>query len=414
MLETLRRGIRVYRRDGLAQLVHSGLVFFNAKLLPYQYSFLERAIDSGVFGDPIPRSELRDSNAERWWEYRGRRQYVVDDRPDIPDRFRSVAGTYESEPSFVAELSDVDLVGPHALVLKDGRIVLDSLGNDVRPLAHLVRRWLLDGEFAAISDTVFPSPPSTEYPFVFPLVGYKSRNWYYHWIVEYLPKFRALEHYEAETGNRPPLLVEPDPPSWKLESIRLMGYSTDRCVSWNAPKASASRLVLPIHRPRRHYRFYPAPDDHEWMRRRAIANARAEVDAPRVVYVSRSDADRRRIRNEVELLEGLSEFDIGRYVLSELSVDEQVRLFHDADVVVAPHGAGLANILFSDRLGVVEILTPDAGRPHFFFHSSVLGHEYECVVGEQTRGDIVVEPNAVRAAITAVFERLADESAVRD
>jgi len=49
----------------------------------------------------------------------------------------------------------------------------------------------------------------------------------------------------------------------------------------------------------------------------------------------------RRIINEHEVIEALATFGFVAYALEEMSFSEQVRLFSQAEMVVAPHGAGL-------------------------------------------------------------------------
>ena len=59
------------------------------------------------------------------------------------------------------------------------------------------------------------------------------------------------------------------------------------------------------------------------------------------------------------------------------SFNTTLQMFHSARLVVAPHGAGLANIMFSrPRTGIIEVLcNPD---PNFCYHSVAksLGHVY--------------------------------------
>jgi len=45
---------------------------------------------------------------------------------------------------------------------------------------------------------------------------------------------------------------------------------------------------------------------------------------------------------------------------------DQVRLFSQAEIVVAPHGAGLTNILFAENLIVIELLVHMLFQAFFF------------------------------------------------
>src|SRR5690606_39867557 len=66
-------------------------------------------------------------------------------------------------------------------------------------------------------------------------------------------------------------------------------------------------------------------------------------------------ARRRRLVNEEALITALAAHDIVAVTLEEMTFVEQVRLFAEAELIVALHGAGLANLVFSDAVHVVEI-----------------------------------------------------------
>ena len=77
------------------------------------------------------------------------------------------------------------------------------------------------------------------------------------------------------------------------------------------------------------------------------------------VYLSRSDAARRRVANEFALIEKLRRYGFVSITLSSFSVEEQINIFRHCEVVVAPHGAGLANITFMQEGRIVVELMPE-------------------------------------------------------
>ena len=52
----------------------------------------------------------------------------------------------------------------------------------------------------------------------FLLTGLWTNN-YYHWVVEYLPKIRALKKYEKMYGGKPKVLITKNPPRWMKETL---------------------------------------------------------------------------------------------------------------------------------------------------------------------------------------------------
>jgi hypothetical protein len=71
-----------------------------------------------------------------------------------------------------------------------------------------------------------------------------------------------------------------------------------------------------------------------------------DVRPHRRLYVARTDTKGRAMRNEAALIERLAEMGFTIFVGSEHTVAEQMRHFREAALIVAPHGAGLTNVLF--------------------------------------------------------------------
>jgi len=105
------------------------------------------------------------------------------------------------------------------------------------------------------------------------------------------------------------------------------------------------------------------------------------------VYVSRGDADRRRVNNEAELTRALEARGFISVQLAKISVEEQVGLFRNAEVVVAPHGMGLTHIAMGNRLGrVIELFHPEAGTDAYAFVARSAGFHYDHLLGEPIPG----------------------------
>ena len=95
-----------------------------------------------------------------------------------------------------------------------------------------------------------------------------------------------------------------------------------------------------------------------------------------------SGASRRSIINHNELRGCLSEkipeeYNFQNVQLEEMAFREQVRCFSRAKVVVAQHGAGLANIIWMNPQAVVFEFGVD-GNNLFERISRIMGHEYFC------------------------------------
>ncbi len=77
-----------------------------------------------------------------------------------------------------------------------------------------------------------------------------------------------------------------------------------------------------------------------------------------LIYIARFDADRRKLLNEEKLAYQLENLGFKIVTLSDKNLTEQVQLFHNAKVVVGPHGAGLSNLVYSRNNPVLVELFP--------------------------------------------------------
>lgn len=104
-----------------------------------------------------------------------------------------------------------------------------------------------------------------------------------------------------------------------------------------------------------------------------------------LVYISRNEASMRRILNEDELVPGLRKLGFKIVSPGKQSLTQQIETFRNARVVLAPHGAGLTNIVFCrPRTTLIEIF-PEGGVHGSAFHriASHLRFNYYFIVGEK-------------------------------
>ena len=111
----------------------------------------------------------------------------------------------------------------------------------------------------------------------------------------------------------------------------------------------------------------------------------------------------RYIVNEGEVVEILKKFDFEIIDITSLSFVEQVKLFYDVEVVVAPLGAVLINVIFSKPgIDVIGLGVSFSGAD-YSYHTrmmSGLGHNYKVVLGNAYyKGSVQVNLNHVPYAI---------------
>lgn len=236
-------------------------------------------------------------------------------------------------------------------------------------------RGLLFGEQISDSHNLDSGP-------VAPLIPRYPDN-YYHWMVETVPKIRYLRAFEAEE-QLVTLLIPADAPPFIHETLDLLGWPDSRVERAEYESYHVPELVVPSFPDRR-------PSDFEWLREEILESAPDHIpESGNNIYVSRANGVERRVVNEDEVMDVLSEFGFKRYLLEERSLAENARLFADADVIVGPHGAGLTDIIFAEDCTLIEIFGDKVKQPYEEL-SDALGVEYEPMYCQPHSVDIVVD-----------------------
>ena len=384
--------IRILQQGGLGDFFGS-IYQFGVWRLAETETVQGQIVDRCVDGDHLPKI------ADRSISY-GSAEHVQVTDPICTHRssnFSGLTGTYEiSEPS-VHEVSGAELFGPHALTLtKNGRYILANASDRTMGLS------------IAVLETAISKLPRRCYRESEPiesavsLVGPFAQN-YFHWFVDYLPRLAGVEAYNQVTDEKPVVIHPKDPPPWLLDSLSLL-VGEDRLMEWHENRCRVESLVVPSVRRGRASSSNPvfSTDAFEWVRNEIVNKIQPNFDGADRVYISRNDAKERRIRNESTVVDLLSKYGFQPFTLSELSFCEQVRLFHNADCIVSPHGSGLTNILWAEDAHIIELFG-DLDPQMYFTMAGQLGHNYAAVFGEQIGPDIQIDITKLRNTIECVL-----------
>lgn len=121
----------------------------------------------------------------------------------------------------------------------------------------------------------------------------------------------------------------------------------------------------------------------------------------RRLYISRRRARYRRVLNEETMLRLLESYGFEEIDLEKLSFREEVELFHEAEVVLGPHGAGFAGLFFAGEIDVV-VLYPTRVPPNYF-HTMAGGlgqrHHFVCHDEKDEDDSFSVDIPALKAVL---------------
>ncbi len=206
-----------------------------------------------------------------------------------------------------------------------------------------------------------------------------------HWLVDWLPRLAFLG--ERARDPRTFVVVPPLGADYQWETLRLCGIPRERVIQLDAMQGlRARRLLVPSD-----LTLIPHPGHKAapWLTtylRAAVGYGAflAGMDGPprrRKLYISRGDAAGRRVLNEAELVASLAQLGYEPVSLAGMPMARQVATFACASHIVAPHGAGLANIVFADpATTLVEIFPASYGTAAYYVLAAGLGMTYASYV----------------------------------
>jgi len=198
-----------------------------------------------------------------------------------------------------------------------------------------------------------------------------SQGFYFHWIFDVLPRIHLAEQAGFETA---PLYIDVSLP-FQRESLGLIRRDGgERIFAVGGGAITGEKLIVPCHHvmPGRVYPRWTI----DFLRRRllnAVGSGRGRI---RRLYVSRAGAGHRKVTNEPEIVALLQEHGFESVLLEKVAFRDQVSLFRDAEIVVAPHGGGLANLVFCNPGTTVVELFPATNIDLYYRLSKALGLRY--------------------------------------
>lgn len=237
---------------------------------------------------------------------------------------------------------------------------------------------------------------------------------YYHFLYDALGRLAVLEETMGEQAlKEADAVVVPHRTRYQKQLLELAGVTTRLIQPERGRTVSADRLLVPSNP---NWALQAPPATVRWLRERLPASG--ATDTPRRLYVTRGTTPRtRRYVEETDLWPELERRGFTRIDPGQHSVQEQIDLFHGADVVVSPHGAALTNLTFSrPGVRVLEMFASTYVHLGLWAICQAVGADYRYLVAEPAAGpggpnqgvldDVTIPPARVLASVDALLADL--------
>ncbi len=264
-------------------------------------------------------------------------------------------------PGFMARLPGGRVFGSGNVISPDGMSIARDVSPDFgKPFSD---HWLLS--FNKIRP---PVPLQGEVAVIATTLG----RGYSHWLLEELPRLLLLGPQEVAT------IIAHGASAFSRDALRLQGFQGQLIEPRRETHFACEQLIIPG-LPGEAGR--PVPSVVRLLEEFTVSLYASSSAFGERLYISRAKARRRLVLNEDALWSQLERQGFTKVYLEDLTWAEQINAFRHARVIVAPHGAGLANLIFCrPETCVVEFFHRAYVNPCFWRLAALRGLDYRPVV----------------------------------
>jgi Glycosyltransferase 61 len=309
-------------------------------------------------------------------------------------RFFRSADIYQSGCEFTLPEVFISCLTNAKIYSKDFLILSDS--NDIFYDSIWLRQGYLENN--GILDKIrLPNPK--HYSGAACVLGTLGADNYYHWMLDIMPRLSLLEQHEELQSI--PLIVPKQLKPFQKESLQMAGVSSERIIEFDGSFCQVDKL------------YYlsslgdtgnPSPYDVLSLRKLFLdKHAYSQPPSSEYLYITRRDAKYRRILEEQKLTEYLQSIGFEVVCLSDLSFAEQIQKFNRAKIIIAPHGAALANMVFApENAQIIELFPEDYINGCFWALANVCRYNYAFLIGSSEKADFRVPLDKLKALLEKV------------
>ncbi|WRH68950.1 MAG: tetratricopeptide repeat protein [Planktothrix sp. GU0601_MAG3] len=205
---------------------------------------------------------------------------------------------------------------------------------------------------------------------------------YYHWMFDIIARLHLLEKADFDFNKIDWFVVNRHQYPYEKEMLKLLNIPEhkviDNCIY---PHVKGSVLLVPssVH--------WSHLNSSKWgvnfLRNKFLSASINSNNYPQRIYISRQNANCRKVINESEFLPFLETLGFQTVCLEHLPFQEQVGYFAHAEIIIAPHGSGLTNLIFCrPNTKIIEFLFPEWETSYYWQLCNIVSCEYYCCVGE--------------------------------
>jgi len=274
----------------------------------------------------------------------------------------------EPQKSSHFELEDITVYGHQGFIKKDRFLIMDHLINpsyyhSIKNKAYFKKQnqWVIFKPTKILESAIV-------------MISLYSEN-YYHYLLDTLTKFDENYIY-TETIDivmiEPTFLYQKESLSFLNPKYRFHFVSKNHSI-----QIQKARIPIAKYHPE-----FPPLSKIQFLRN--LFSHDIKVPSPKYVYLTRKTAkNSRKIMDEEKFLQFLMPYGFETIDFTNTTLSFQHTVLRDSKVIIAPHGASLTNIIFTENQPtIIEIFHQNDPNSHYFNIAQHLNLNYEYYVDD--------------------------------
>lgn len=249
---------------------------------------------------------------------------------------------YHSEyrESFVVTIPNGRAFTEGNIITSDNELLLDLSGT----MLDRIDEYIIETEDGPIlTDKLKSLPPPKKLKGKAVVLAIHSGAGYYHWIMEVIPRIHLLEKAGISLDEVDHIIIISKVTNFIDEIMGMLNIPKEKVIEshWH-PHIQADELIVPS----LIGYFFEIPIWPCQYLHQAFADHIYPQKADKKIYISRGNCGHRRVVNEKQLESHLESLGFDIVLLETMNMPEKIKTLSEASFIVAPHGAGLANMVF--------------------------------------------------------------------
>ena len=283
-------------------------------------------------------------------------------------------------PTYLARVPRGRVLGPTVAILTSGDRMLSDVSIDWgRPGAeHYAYRR-------------FRVPRCKDYQGSALVLACTGSDTYFHWLTDALPRLEIAARAHGDKWRPDFWVVNTLSQTFVRESLALLKIPLDRVIALDkTPHVRFSEVWTPS---------LPCEassgDTPSWVvsfLQKAFLPCLGKVRLPYLpkrIWIDRSSTKSRRLVLTNEIKHKLKQLRYTVLRLETLAIADQVGLFHGAEAIAGPHGAGFCGITFSSKANMIEFFESDYINPCYYALGQHTNSNYYYNISKSNLGESV-------------------------